>query len=554
MSLIRDKIKKGLRSERGALAPAFAIILPGLLAMMSFGLDSANLLLTKTRLANAMDEAALAVSASGKSNLNEDELKAAQQMAASYVRYHLPGINTVPVIQVSGISEDTDANGFKSIRYELSAGLKIPLIFDLGALGSIGHEVNTGSGNRLVKKFSSVPADYVFVVDFSTSMAGAKLRDLKAVVKEIGEFAVENNENTKIALVPFSTGVSVKLPGTNERGGDRVGCSNLFVPKEDYDIDYEFWADKYTYNSNEHQNRMYNMDRKRYDYYFYFVKPSAPAMTNDQFQQKWCVRNASSGAAEGRYTYSCKNDSDPKSDIFSVESQIEIKKNYQRAYNIKVLQGKSYTFVTDETINYEATMKKMFTEEAIITFPLPWSSMDSENYRNFYRMCHQGGWYNHLSNNDMSRSSARSWLIELTSDLSVLDEFQNMWQQGWTQISSGLLRSVPVMMKGKNKRKVFILISDGNDNIEKGVTYNFLTKYNLCDRIKEGIIERSSVPGAKVEMYFISVTSGATATKRVNLWANYCVGEGNSKTSTTRESLIKDIKGIMSDETGHFAS
>lgn len=240
MSVIREKIKGVLHSDSGALAPAFAIILPCLLAMMSFGLDSVNLLSTKTRLANAMDEAALAVSATGKSDLNKDELKAAQLMATNYVRYHLPGIASVPVISVSGINEEMDANGFKFTRYELSATLKVPIIFNTGTLAGFDHDIDTGSGNRLVKKFTSVATDYVFVLDFSGSMQGTRLNDLKAVVKEISQFALENNEKTQIALVPFSIGVPVKLPGKNERGGERVGCSVLFVPKANYNINYAF--------------------------------------------------------------------------------------------------------------------------------------------------------------------------------------------------------------------------------------------------------------------------------------------------------------------------
>ncbi|WP_158784049.1 hypothetical protein [Pantoea sp. BAV 3049] len=213
------------------------------------------------------------------------------------------------------------------------------------------------------------------------------------------------------------------------------------------------------------------------------------------------------------------------------------------------------TIFNDYVTDYQATLQEMFSDKAVITFPLEWTAMvkdkDHTYNRPYSAMCLNGGWFRHVSNNDLSRSSARSWLVELTSDISVLDQFQDMQAYGNTQISSGLIRSVPVMMKGSNKRKVFILISDGEDNSGKNVTQNFLKQYHLCDKIKKGVAEKSGISNTRVEMYYISVTSAAT---RVKEWADNCVGEANAKTSTTREALIKEIKGIMADETGHFAS
>ncbi len=552
MSLVIRKINHVIHGQRGALAPAFAIILPILLSLMALGLDGANGLYQKARLSDAMDEAALAVASSGKTNTTVEESNNSKALVKAYLNYYIPSMTREPIITFSSQSSDEDANdGLKYIDYHMGASVYVPAVFDVGTFPGFDHEIQIGTHDKKVRKFSALPADYVFVVDFSTSQAGTPMKILKSVVKEITEFAIENNKNSKIAIVPFSTGVSVKLPGVNERGGERAGCSVLFVPNKDYDINYEFWSDKYVGRHSTYPARMYYMDYWRYYYYYHYVRASAPAMTVANMQSQWCVKNAKYGTLEGVWQYTCKTNEYPHTDIFSAASQRIIKSEYDKAYRVQSEQNSYLTIEHDKAINYEATLEQMFSEEAIKTFVMPWAGMQDSAYRAYNRMCHQAGWYNHTSGNSLVKATVRSWLIELTNDLQVLAGFQDMWQQGWTHISSGLIRSVPVMMKGRNKRKVFILMSDGSDSSGPAkVTDKWLTKYNLCEKIREGIVERKETNTKKVEIYYISTTVSAS---RVKFWADNCTGQGRSITSSDRDSLISVIKGIMSDETGHFS-
>jgi len=552
MSLI-SRAGKWIKRESGAIAPAFAIMLPAMLAMLDFSLESSNLMTEKAQVLHATDEASLAVAAMGLSSMTEEQLEASQALVAKYLEYFIPQMKSMPQVSIKAANNNSSIDGVKYISYEISAKVDLPLM--LGISGTIeSGELNIDTGTRKVKKYTSIPADYVFVVDFSTSQAGNPLKILKSVVKEVSEFALEKNENTKIAIVPFSMGVPVKLADKNERGGEKVACSVMFVPNAEYDINYAFWADKriHDVSSKDDNTRLYWMDEQRRKYYYDYVRTASPGMDWKEVAAKWCVKNAQKGAKVGRAEYSCKTPGEPYTDLFSAESQEIIAREYDRAKQAaKYHYSPYYTIVNEKSIDYEATLERMFSDDAVINFPMPWTGNGDRNYRTFEGMCRNGGWYNHVSNNDLSRSTVRSWLIELTDDINKINEFQDMLQEGWTQTSSGLLRAVPVMAKGTNKRKVFVILSDGDDYPRSEVTNTLLEKYKVCDRIKEGLIERTETNTSRVDIYYISTN---TATARVKYWADNCVGATNAKTSTTKDDLIRVIKGIITDETAHFSS
>ncbi|WP_146108553.1 TadE/TadG family type IV pilus assembly protein [Mixta gaviniae] len=550
MSVITRMVSRFIGNERGGIIIPFAIMLPTMLALLALGLNSAHMMIKKARIADAASEATLAVAAAGLVNNEESDRLQAQATIDQFMRYYAP---TGKVIDSAFISVDESAGSReKRMRYRVSATVNFPFL--LPSTLYVGGEADKDftfnfQGGQVIKA-SAKPADIVFVVDFSTSQQGAGIKLLKEVVDSVSRFVLENNSNSRIALVPFSTGVTVKLPITNERGGEVPGCSVLFVPKPGYDINYLFWADKALTADKSWGYRHYHMDYWRYHYYYYFVSSGQPAMTLAQMRAKWCLKNTKWGGTVGRFEYSCKSPEFPYSDIFSPASQQIIYAEYDKAYKVQQKQGTALTIEHDEAIDYEATLEKMFSDEAIITFPMVWGPMDDYNYRAYSHMCHQGGWNHHQINNDFTRAKVRAWLIELTNDQAVLDQFQHMEAQGYTHLSSGLIRSVPVMMKGINKRKIFILLSDGDDSAEPAkVTKKWLESYKLCEKIEQGILARPETNASVVEFYYISTTISAS---RVKYWADNCTGEKRASTSTKRDELIKLIKNIMNDEVGRF--
>lgn len=89
----------------------------------------------------------------------------------------------------------------------------------------------------------------------------------------------------------------------------------------------------------------------------------------------------------------------------------------------------------------------------------------------------------------------KSYLIELTNDINIIDEFNNMKivDGSPTHVTSGLLRSLPVIAKGTNPRKAIIVISDGIDSGSStrgpyAMTERLFKTYDLCKRVKEGLL------------------------------------------------------------------
>ncbi|ARU93165.1 TadE/TadG family type IV pilus assembly protein [Tatumella citrea] len=547
-----------------------AILLPIVFGLMTLGINSVSMMANRARLADASSEATLAVSAATLANDTQSvsgrqEIERNRDMVVSWMKYYFPGMKSVPEVNFT-VAEGQHLAGSDTryTYYDVDISLTLPQLFTYQPVTSGKSDYKLKAGNGHVNKYVSKPADYVFVVDFSGSQAGGRIAILKSVFAEITDFVLTNSPESKIAIVPFSTGVSVVMPGTNQRGGQNMGCSVLFVPNSDWNINYAFWGDKKvstSYARKPLKTQTYYMDSARYSFYKKYVAASLPTIKEAEMQNRWCRKNSAYGVNEGQMQYSCfdprdkyPDPNDPRNkleDIFSKESQGLIEQEYAKAAKIFSRQAVTFTIEHDESINYPATLEKMFGNEAIITFPLLWTPYDSADYRPWHYMCRQAGWWKHKAGNDLTKESALSWLIPLTNSKTELDQFQKMDPVGGTHLSSGLIRSVPVMMEGTNRRKVFIMMSDGDDSpYPKITTDKWLKTYNLCQKIEEGILARSETNASKVEIYYISTTNAYTW---VDYWANNCTGPARSKTASKRDDLVKLIKGIITDETGHLA-
>ncbi len=557
-------------SERGVMIVPLAILLPVLIGVMALGINSVSMMASKARMADAVSEATLAVSAAMLANDTQSssglkEIEKNRSMVTAWMKYYFPAMKSTPDITFT-VADGQTLSGSETryTYYNVDVSIELPQLFTYQPVTSNSTDYTLKAGRGHVNKYVSKPADYVFVVDFSGSQAGARMRILKSVFAEITDFVLKSSPESKIGIVPFSTGVSVLMPGTNQRGGQNAGCSVLFVPNDGWDIDYAFWGDKSVSTANINgsmEARTYEMDTGRYSFYKKYVALSAPVIKDAEMINRWCRTNATFGKKEGRARYSCfdprdkyPEPSDPRNkleDIFTVEAQTLIEREYAKAARVYNEQRTTYTIEHDKAINYPATLEKMFSNEAIITFPMLWSpsSAVAAAYRPYYLMCqHVGEWKN---NGDLTRQSALSWLISLTNSKASLDEFQNMTPAGRTHLSAALIRSVPVMMEGTNRRKVFIMMSDGEEsNYPQITTDKWLKTYKLCQKIEEGFLARPQTNAGKVEIYYISTTN---ASYWVKYWAENCTGTARAKMADKRDELVKLIKGIITDETGHLA-
>lgn len=551
-----------LGDQYGGVMISFAVLLPLLLILISLGLNSLKMFISKAKMSDVSAEVGLMVSANSLVGGGGSEPSPAmKKMLANYIKEFFPDSTKPPVLSITYSEVENDINDNASyMTYQPHIQVELPFPFYDRVLSDGRKNFTVSSSLLTVKKKVSRPVDIVFVVDFSTSQQGYGINLLKQTFKDLTEFILESNPKSKVAMVPFSIGVAVKYPETNQRGGPKAGCSVLFVPKKGWDINYAFWGDKYLNGGLRNINEQtYYMDHYRYRYYTNNVRYSRPSLSTQTVLNKWCRKNATAGRNVGRETYSCFDnrlmEKDAlgntfySDDIFSKKSLEIITNEYAKAARVRDAHNYHYTIENIDAIDFPETLKKMFSDEAIITFPMLWTGMWDGDYRTFKEMCHNTGWWDNTG--QLADAKLHSWLIELTNDAKELNQFQNMKAQGWTATTSGLVRSVPVMMKGRNPRKVFVIMSDGDDTGGPArVTDRYLKEYKLCDKIRQGIMDRPETNAERVDIYYVSTTNSSA---RVNYWRDYCTGEGNAAMAVNRKQVVDLIKGYLSDEIGSFS-
>jgi len=549
------------RNQHGTIMISFAVLLPILMILIALGVNSVKMFIAKAKLSDVSAEVGLIVSAHSSVSDKGQFPPELESLVTHYVKNFFPEASKTPevVIDFSQVSTDSTSNA-EYMTYHPSIKVELPFPFYHATLSEGAKNFTISATPLTVKKQVSRPVDILFIVDFSTSQKGKKIRILKEVFQDLTNFILNSNPQSKIGILPFSTGVAVKYPETNQRGGPKAGCSVLFVPKKEWAIDYAFWGDKYVNKKyTKLTDQTYYIDEFRRKYYLERVGKSRPALSVDALNKQWCRKNDVWGTNVGQTQYSCFDhrfkisDLDgslvAKDDIHTQRAQRIIEQQYAMALKVRERQRTTLTIEHDDAIDYEATLNQMFGEEAIITFPMLWAEREDYSYRVYNKMCHNTGWWG--KDGQLTDARLYSWLIELTNNANELHQFQDMQPQGWTSTASGLVRSVPVMMKGTNPRKIFVVMSDGDDSsFPAKVTDRYLKQYNLCEKIRSGILERSQTHTDRVDIYYVSTTNSS---KRVNYWKDYCTGEGNAAKAVNRQEIVSLIKGYLSDEIGNFS-
>lgn len=579
----------------------FAIILPLIFSFCALAFDGSRLLSKKARLADALNEAALAIATAATSDPDAEEKIKLNKMLNDYLNAYLPSDTvTQSDVIVSSIIDPVTNASFPVFDIRAKMKIHTMLPFDMVPAFATSLDLNNRGKVRKGGIDGGSPVDYVFLLDFSNSMndpsaesGKTRIQLLKQVVNDITAQALDAAPETTFALVPFDNGVLTRYPNSktpklNELGGAVNGCSILMVPKKighphlkdlvdptqpmqiGHDLDFDFWADKYRALESlpavtdattklpytlDQVNLL--IDKRRLSYYENSVLTSLkkvnPAATMDTLvDMGWCEKSG----LPNRAKYSCDKHSERY--IFTDANQKKIMRQMEQArrYSTNMIPYyHGHNPLNLDAIDIEATLNGMFDKENIITFPL--AHWRDTPFGQWGMMCYSAalsdGFYNQLA-----EVVPNAYMIESTSDLNELKQFQDMEPLGNTFSSSGLLRAVPEMMKGTNPRTVMIIISDGADNDEAQDLLNALHKDRnegdrICDRIRKGIKERKS--GTEdVQIYFISVVDGEEDRKRTKYWADYCTGAENAIIATDYSSIMDKLVQIMSqsEETGYF--
>lgn len=552
------------QKEAGAAAVMFAIMFPMVLMFYSMAFDGAKIQAERARLADGLNEGVLAVAITDNQNATSDDKQRNKDLIGSYLKYYLPGgrvLENELNITTNIYKNPNNKNEILSIDYSASGSTIVqPVIANKSGSNAPGFNKNINikadSGAGVVRRTyttTTTPTDYVFVTDFSGSMDDpsaqpgmVRIALLKSVVNAFATSVLKADENTTIGIVPFSIGVPVVTNRKNLAGGNEVGCSFVGKLLDKYkNVDLDFWYNKAQgkMSDDNMKTAAYKYDDALYDQYKGFISSATGKTITEMVALGWCKKNSDFGSKLGHAKYSC--DADPRSRLS--DHQDEFKKSYFAAYYLMASAMNNKTIANVDTMDFKATFEDdpgyIFSEESVTTYTHYYT--DKRSNRPFTQMC----------NNALPTTSAKgmktvtkpnSYLIELTSDVNVLNEFNKMTVGGNTDSSSGLLRAIPVIAKGTNPRKIIMVISDGADSPgSKEMTEILHEKYKICDRIKSGLLKYPSGTTTKEsDIYYISLVDGLSANNRIEFWANNCTGKDNAIIATKYEELLNTLIGI----------
>lgn len=546
-----------IRKEKGAIGVMFALLFPSVIVFYSMAFDSAVILSGRARLADGLNQGIYAVAIQDNRNSSEELLLENKAVLNKYVTFYLPKATIDNKDLTIKADVKYNKNIVSYIDYSVAGKVVVhpivaPSAKENGYAGfsrdvDITADSNAGVVRRTMTYDASNSTDYVFVVDFSTSMTSAsseagltRIQLLKKVVNEFSNEVLKENESTKIGIVPFSWGVAVQMDEKNEAGGKYMGCTFAGKLLDEYkDVDLNFWYNKnYSGMSATSVNaQQYNHDVQLYNYYNSYVTKATSLSMQNLVTKGWCEKNEDSSSTTGRALYSC--DYDQRSRLFDHTTEF----TNRRTVAYKFFTGIVDSIVNSTNIDYAGTLNEgfLFSDAAVTTFKVhPLSSVRPISTSSY--AC--GSMSPTLSTTNLGAlAKPKHYLIDLTSDLGVLDEFSLMTPAGSTDSNSGLLRAVPLIAKGTNPRKIIMVISDGEDNAGPVKLTDGLHKTNrVCDKIKSGLLKYPE--GTKTEesdIYFISVVDNA---KYINYWADNCTGKANSLLAKDYKTLLETLLRI----------
>lgn len=580
-----------LRKQSGATTLMFAIMFPLLLMFFSVALDGARFQTSRARLADAMNQGVLAIAVDDTCDYVADSLCNRKpenlQMLRRYLNYYLPDV-TFPDADlrvIVNLNRDK-LKTLTSIDYNAQGTAKSHPMFksyrEVGFNDDIYLRADSTVGSvRKNFKNKSISTDYVFVVDISSSMLEyinkldkkyIKYELLKEVVTDFSDKILANNIKNTIGIVPFNVGVPVKLDKNNFWGGKETGCSFMGRIKKEYmqvnnkNIDLSFWYNK---SFSAGANNIYKQNELVTSVYTNILRSYLKLDYNDVVSNKeWCYKYYEKN---GEDILSC--DADRRANVFKHRKEFD--NTYDKVKHLwELMNGRSYLYLNvlnAKTIDIEETLKdsNLFSDESVTTFTyFPYHERDGL----LNKMCYDHDYMLGLSElnpdgvSEQTKSvfvsyvkeikSPPSYLIELSSDIKIIEEFKKMKAPGGdTDTSSGLLRSLPVIAKGNNPRKVIIMVTDGEDSGNAEALTNLLhdPKNNICGKIRQGLLNYRKMPKTTdAEIYYISLGREGNFDKRMKFWRDNCVGENNAFVATDYNTLMQSLLTISKENRINF--
>ncbi|GAL10754.1 protein TadG [Vibrio astriarenae] len=248
---------KGFSRQRGAAAIWLGLLLIPIMGVTFLAVEGARYMHKSSRLKDAAQAAALAVTIDDKENI-------ADEMATRYVRDYVRNISGVTVSTTKNYEPASDENGnLEKIEYEVVAVTTHSSWFASNFIPSFGETVNLG-GSAVAAKFpfqlGDKVLDVVLVTDFSGSMnlpwsqasgnVSTKIESLKLAVDDLSSRVLvpiegETEIRNRLAMVPFNLRVQDKING-HLYSGSQVRYDNTVNTgsnRSTYEeVDWAYWA------------------------------------------------------------------------------------------------------------------------------------------------------------------------------------------------------------------------------------------------------------------------------------------------------------------------
>ncbi|MDN2483722.1 TadE/TadG family type IV pilus assembly protein [Vibrio agarivorans] len=456
--------------QRGHAAILFVMMVPIFFALFSLGSDGARMMQSKARLGDAMESAALAVTAhaSASGSINED-------IAQSYINYYFGDVYEIDSVSVSrrncDIETECPTGVNRYFEYNVAADLKFKTWFP-GNQRVIGPgDYYNVAGLGTARKFQSHAIDVVLATDFSGSMRNnwpggnnARYVDLISVIGDVVDELKSFNDLDNVESLN-TVGIAPYDHYTHHIVEDTTLCDNFQLPGTS--IDY------------------------------------APPSNNEaQIYRKDNI------------------------DIGRVEPLVI---NYD-----------------NNEVDYQSSIEQIYNLES-----------------------------NQPCYIDRTRVS-KFYNIPLTSNfdefLSAISSFEpdNASGYGFTASYAGFLEGAKILKQGTNKRKLLILLSDGDDSgghtsvfgrgpknrTQDGIDYpsyrsmaeTLIDTYSMCDSIREYLNE--PIDGEQVQAELAVIGFGFNPSSHPAL--GRCVGSDNVYQAENTEETLTLILSLIAEEIGRL--
>ena len=557
--------------REGAVTISYALMLPTLIGFFSLAIDGARFITERSRLSDAINQGVYSIAMS----YDSDDKNADAEKTVMYLSYYLPSEEIDKNKVYINVDKEKDKNGkVVSTDFSLDSDIITHPLLSLYKEGYSGFHSNItlhgGRSSGHIRKSLedlSVPADYTFVLDFSGSMNSSsaergytRIALLKKVFTDLGNRIFDNDNGSTIGIVPFSTGIPAVLDKTNYASATskEVGCTYIGKLQDKYSgLDWSFWYNKQPPERTTGNTFINNTDAYLNSYYKDVIAKANGYTTTSA--ETWLIDEGYCRKDSGKLT--C--DADPNSDIHNIDNYEEFTNNFNK-FNLLTASVSKYNSIANiETMDYEGTVADdyLFTDDNVVTFinylNAPSNSDPSAHVIPFESLCAYAtsGTRDHANVAKFIRTIEKPnyYLVELTDNRSIIDNFNNMGPPGGgTDSISGLLRAVPLITKGKNDVKMIFVISDGEDDTySKKNRKTLMDTYHLCDVIRNGLKKYpAGTTTTDVEIYYISLISNGSDLD----WQNSCVGPGHAFIATNYDALYDVIAGAMARETTRYVN